>query len=211
MGEPARNCPKMKTKHMRLHKDSGFPSLLDKSGKPIPADELPSFEANIDSWSAAAGLDALCETTAAMIKISEDQASIVSYFGNPDIGQLQTIEEKREFFKTLANTRMGPSLDLTTNEADCAACTNENIQDMELKFNVLSAQFSRNLMQATTIQGTIHTAFPQFFSSSIALALKPETPRMLQGFVQFQQLRKNLGKDLPGSCLHQQNDYVKRF
>ena len=45
--------PKMKIKNLKLHKNIGFPALLTSSGRIIPTAELPSFEAQINSWASS--------------------------------------------------------------------------------------------------------------------------------------------------------------
>lgn len=203
--------PKMKIDHMRLHKSNGFPALLNKNGRPISTAELPSFEARLDSWASGAGLEALCSTTADMIRISENQTTLLPYFGEEDVGNLKSIEQKRLFFSMLAKTDMGSSLNLPDDDETWSKYGKEDILDMERKLTTISAQLSRNLAEAVIIKDTNHTAFPQYFESSLALALTAESPRMVKGFIQLQQLRMNLNRDPQGSCLAQQNEAIKKF
>jgi len=203
--------PKMKIKYLKLHKNIGFPALLTTSGRIIPTAELPSFEARIDSWASGGGLEALCKTSEAMIQLADGNISISSYFEDPELGGLTFAEQKRKFFRHLSKTDMGASLCLHDDEEGWSACPKENILDMEQKFTSISAQLSRNLAEALIITGTNHSVLPQYFEGSLALALSPDTPRMLKGFIQLQQIRKYLSRDVQGSCLQQQNEAIRKF
>jgi hypothetical protein len=87
---------------------------------------------------------------------------------------------------------MGVSLYLHDDEAGWSTCPRENILDMEQKFTSVRAQLLRNLAEALIISGMNHPVLPQYFEGSISLALSPDTPRMLKGFIQLQQLQKHL-------------------
>jgi hypothetical protein len=202
---------KMKIKNLKLHKNIGFPALLTSSGRLIPTPELPSFEAHINLWASSRGLKALCKTSEAMIQLANGNISISSYFEDPELGVLMSAEQKSKFFLHLSKTDMGVSLYLHDNEAGWSECPKENILDMEQKFTSVSAQLSRNLAEALIILGTNHSVLPQYFEGSLALALSPDTPWMLKGFIQLQQIWKHLNQDVQGSCLQQQNETIRKF
>jgi hypothetical protein len=121
------------------------------------------------------------------------------------------MEQKRKFFGHLSKTDMGVSLHLHDNEEGWSTCPRENILDMKLKFTSVSAQLLRNLAEALIILGTNHSVLPQYLEGSLALALSPDTPRMLKGFIQLQQIWKHLNQDIQGSCLQQQNEAIRKL
>jgi hypothetical protein len=82
---------------------------------------------------------------------------------------------------------------------------------MKQKFTSVSAQLLHNLAEALIISGTNHSVLPQYFKGSLALALSPDTPWMLKGFIQLQQIRKHLNQDVQGSYLQQQNEAIRKF
>jgi hypothetical protein len=202
---------RMKVSKLRLHKSEGFPALLSKGGRLINTAELPSFEARLDSWASGAGLEALCSVTESMVQLSDNNAQVLTYFGNSDLGHLTTADQKRKFFQRLAETDMGASMQMTDDEECWHACSTATLIEMEQKLTTISAQISRNLAEALIVPNTNHSTLPQFFESTLALAFQPDTPRMVKGFIQLQQLRNHLNRDVQGSYLQQQNKAVKKF